>query len=104
MSHIVSSKSSAGVTAGCREGFRPQSLRFLLGCLLRGLFGRGFLARTLLGFGRVVFLRLRLHLFRFRFLFWKLGSLEALSAKGDLGDPHRRESLPVPAQLLVLLL
>src|SRR5271157_6626563 len=76
----------------------------LLSCFLWSR--RLMLGRGLRGFRfgcRCLFLAL-FHLLRLRFLLRQFGSLEALAARGDLGDPHRRVSLPVAAQLLILLL
>src|SRR5579862_5557057 len=44
------------------------------------------------------------YLLRLRFLLGKVGSFEALSANGDLGDAHGGEGLAMAAQFLVLLL
>src|SRR5580700_4383756 len=77
--------------------------------LCRGLLRSSlFLRRTL---GRLRFRRrhlglwlLRLHLLWLRFFLGQFRSLKALPAKSDFRDAHRCVRLPVPAQLLVLLL
>src|ERR1017187_9591196 len=96
--------------------FRPRGdgrilpSRFLL--LLRSRLLGGLLGSSLL-LGRTLLRRRflcrsfclgRLHLLQLRFLLGQLGSLEALSAKSDLRDAHRRVRLPVTAKLLVLFL
>src|SRR5437660_8887921 len=76
---------------------------FLLGGFLRSLLGGGVLLGFRLRRGLVIFRLSRFHLLRLRFLLRQIRSLEALPAKSDLGDAHRRKRLPVSAQLLVLL-
>src|ERR1051326_2579267 len=79
---------------------------FLLRSFLSGLLWCCLLFRCrLLGLRlRLVLFGRRFHLLRLGFFFRQIGSFEALTAKGDLGNAHGREVLPVPAQLLVLLL
>ena len=52
----------------------------------------------------LVLFRSSLHLFRLGFFLGKIGSLETLPVECDLGDTHGGESLPVAAQLFILLL
>src|ERR1700757_4679548 len=82
-------------------------LFLLLGNFFRSLLRRGFLLRR-----RLLRLWLRLvrfrsghfHLLRLGFLLRQFGSFEALSVESDLRNPHRGKRLPMPTQLLVLLL
>src|SRR5258708_3317182 len=100
--------SSADVPPAVARAFRPRRL-FLL--LRRGFLPRSFLGRSLLlgmslgslnfDFVLVLFRRGLLHL---RLLLFQLRSLKTLPVKRNLRDAHSAERLPVPAQLLILLL
>src|SRR5579872_2520825 len=95
------------VAPAVAEASRPRPCQlFLLRSFLSGLLRCSLLfRRRLLGLCcRLVFFGRCLHLLRLGFFLRQIGSFEALSAKGDLGNAHGREVLPVPAQLLVLLL
>src|SRR5437868_476788 len=86
--------------------FSVLSIRLLLlagflGSLFRSRF---LLCRCLLGLRLVLFCSFGFHLLRLRFFLWKIRSLEALPAKGNLRDAHGGKVLPMPAQFLVLLL
>src|SRR5215469_16388563 len=84
---------------------RPRPGLFLPCRFLRRLLGCSFLRLSLLGLGLCfVLFDGCAYLLWLRFLLQKLRSFEALSAKGNLGDAHSRKRLPMPAQLLVLLL
>src|SRR5579862_3344515 len=97
---------SSRLSASQLKAGRMPSVLFLL---FRGrLFGRFFRGGFLGGsFRRLCFWFVGLdgfYLLRLRFLLGKVGSFEALSANGDLGDAHGGEGLAMAAQFLVLLL
>src|SRR5260370_5330583 len=100
--------SSAGVPPPVARASRPRRLFLLLrrGFLPRGFLGSGLLLGMSLGslnfdFVLVLF---RCGLLHLRLLLFQLRGLKALPVKSNLRDAHSAERLPVPAQLLILLL
>src|SRR5580704_93644 len=83
-----------------RRGEHSNPLLLLDYALLR----HGLLGSLFLRWSSLFNLRHRSRLLHLGRLLRKLGRRERLSIDRDFSDPHRREILPVPAQLLVLLL
>src|ERR1700734_2688502 len=78
--------------------------RSFLGCSLLLSVPLGGLGFVMLCVRVFVFFCVRRSLLHHGLFLRQLGSLETLAVKSDLGDAHRGIGLPVPAQLLILLL
>src|SRR5579863_164645 len=96
-------ESSAGVPPAVARESRHHKLFLLFCCRLLCRFLRSSFLLGGFRFHSWLF-RFSRHLLHFGLLLRQRRSLEALAVESDLGNAHRSVGLPVPAQLLVLLL